>query len=467
MRERNMLKSEMVTRFKSAMRRLKSGIARLRIATRKKKKMEWHRLYGLHSYLKSALWTVPVVAMLLVWVFTRVVHWLDPRLGWTSEIGLGVAGAAVLYQTLITMTLSFIVFTFGSLLVAIQVASGQMTPRVIATLLLRDNTIRYTVGLFVFTLSFAIGAWMRTDATVHYFIAFIAAALGVANMTAFLYLIDYAARLLRPGSIVWSVGETGIAVVKGVYPHLVMDPQPGKEADRRLGPPARIVCHQGTSAVVLAVNVEALVVEARRADGIIEFVPHMGDFVAADEPLFLLYGGAGAIDEQKLRATVAIGPERTMEQDPLFAFRILLDIALKALSKAINDPTTAVLAIDQLHRLLRTLGKRHLSSEEVLDGAGQLRVIFRTPNWEDYVHLAFTELRLNGAESIQVVRRLRAMIENLSQTLPEHRRPALRRELDLLDRTLPRHYIFPEDLALARIPDSQGLGGASRSVELK
>jgi len=147
----------------------------------------------------------------------------------------------------------------------------------------------------------------------------------------------------------------------------------------------------------------------------------------------------------------------------MFAFRILLDIALKALSKAINDPTTSILAIDQLHRLLRAVGKRKLSSEAIHDGNGQLRVIFRTPNWEDYVHLSFTELRFNGAESIQVVRRLRAMIEDLVKTLPGHRHAALHQELALLDLAVQKVYTHPEDLALARIPDSQGLGGSARS----
>ena len=147
----------------------------------------------------------------------------------------------------------------------------------------------------------------------------------------------------------------------------------------------------------------------------------------------------------------------------MFAFRILLDIALKALSKAINDPTTATLAIDQLHRLLRCVGNRKLSGETIRDRNGQLRLIFRTPDWEDYVRLTFTELRFNGAESIQVVRRLRAMIEDLIKTLPEHRHPALQKELERLDLTVQRVYAHPDDLALARIPDSQGLGGSART----
>ena len=99
----------------------------------------------------------------------------------------------------------------------------------------------------------------------------------------------------------------------------------------------------------------------------VEVVPQVGDFVAADVPLFGLYGGAAAIGDANLRVTVAMGPERTLEQDPMFAFRILVDIALKALSAAINDPTTAVLAIDQIHRLLRFLGKHQLRGEVICD----------------------------------------------------------------------------------------------------
>ena len=193
----------------------------------------------------------------------------------------------------------------------------------------------------------------------------------------------------------------------------------------------------------------------------IEFVPQVGDFVATDEPLFNLYGGAASLDDETLRSTVAFGPERTMEQDPTFAFRIVIDIALKALSPAINDPTTAVIAIDQLHRLLRKAGKQNLRTDEILDKSGKLLVIFRTPNWEDFVHLAFTEIRHCGAQNMQIARRLRAMIENLIETLPKHRHPALQRELDLLDREIEKYFRYPEDLALARVGDPQGLGGVS------
>ena len=102
-----------------------------------------------------------------------------------------------------------------------------------------------------------------------------------------------------------------------------------------------------------------------------------------------------------------------------------------------------------------------VDNEQIVDGTGLLRVVFRTPNWKDFVWLTFREIRHYGAENFQIARRLRAMIDNLVQTLPVNRRPALRQELDLLDRTIEKLYIFPEDLALARCPDSQGLGGSS------
>jgi uncharacterized membrane protein len=201
--------------------------------------------------------------------------------------------------------------------------------------------------------------------------------------------------------------------------------------------------------------------EANRSNGVIEFVPQVGDFVAVDEPLFNLSGGSRLADEAALRGAVAFGSERTMEQDPTFAFRIIVDIAIKGLSPAINDPTTALLAIDQLHRMLRGVGRRNLRTDELLDESGHLRVIFRTPNWDDFVHLAFSEIRACGSNNLQIVRRLRAMIDNLVRTLPARRHAALLQQLSLLDREIERHFNYPEELALARIADAQGLGGHS------
>ncbi len=210
---------------------------------------------------------------------------------------------------------------------------------------------------------------------------------------------------------------------------------------------------------MLAFDPAGLAALARQADGLIEVVPQVGDFVAKGDPLFRLYGRRD-VDERDLQESIAIGPERTMEQDPAFAFRIIVDIAEKALSPAINDPTTAVLALDQLHHLLRSVGLRDLDTGQVRDETGKLRLVYRTPDWEDLVGLAVTEIRHCGKDSIQISRRMRAMLESLIRVVPEERAVRLREELDLLHRTVGRAFPDAEDRTRADRADSLGMGGA-------
>src|SRR4051812_35261987 len=176
-----------------------------------------NRLRIVTAYVRSALWVVPFIAILLELVLARLLHGLDGHLGWTL-LGLAPAGARAILDATVTMTLSFLVFTFGSLLVAIQVAGGQLTPRIIATTLLRDNVVRYAVGLFVFSMMFAISALNRLETHVHQLVLLLAGTLAVMSMAAFLYLIDYAARLLRPISILARVADTGLSVIETLYP---------------------------------------------------------------------------------------------------------------------------------------------------------------------------------------------------------------------------------------------------------
>ena len=456
--------------------------------------MQWNRWYSLKSYLSSALWVVPFFALVggvaIKRAAERLGTWMVSQKFYdlkTGFLGMDHDEAVAVLDRIFTLNLSFMVFTFGSLLVAIQVAGGQYTPRIIATTLLRDSVIRWIVGFFVFSMLWANRTMVQMTANmVPQFQLFLSMMFGIVSIVLFLLLIDYSAKLLRPVSLVARIGKDAVKVVKDVYPSVIgtadrplqQAPKhkwsllpweartmaPTAPSGKKLGAPARTVLHQNSSGIVLAVNIPALLAEARRADCIVEIAPQVGDFVAVDEPLFYLYGNAGAIDDRRLRSLIAFGSERTLEQDPLFGFRILVDIALKALSPAINDPTTAVLAIDQLHVLLRVVGLRSLRADEFADDSGQLRLIFRTPNWEHFVHISLREIRQCGAGSLQVVRRMRAMIENLQQTLGEPRRPALQVELDLLNRAAAQHFTFSEDLALARVPDAQGLGGSPRAA---
>jgi len=170
-----------------------------------------------------------------------------------------------------------------------------------------------------------------------------------------------------------------------------------------------------------------------------------------------------AAASRRLEGMVALGAERTIEQDPAFAIRVMVDIATRALSPAINDPTTAVLALDQIHHLLMYVGKRRLDAGETRDAQGRLRLCCGTPDWIDFVSLAVTEIRHFGAGSIQVARRLQAMIEHLLKVLPEARKPALQQELTLLQRSIQRTFPDQEDRADAQVGDLQGLGSSESS----
>jgi uncharacterized membrane protein len=117
-----------------------------------------------------------------------------------------------------------------------------------------------------------------------------------------------------------------------------------------------------------------------------------------------------------------LAADRTFEQDPKYPIRLLVDIAIKALSPAINDPTTAVQAIDQLEDLLRRLGHRTLADVHTRDRNGIVRVIHYTPNWEDFLGLSFDEIRQYGAGSVQVMRRLRSALVGLAGLITPRRR---------------------------------------------
>src|SRR5262245_51098575 len=253
--------------------------------------MYWKQSYYFRDYLRSSLWVVPLIAIPFALVATRLLHRADVWLGWRF-LDFGKTGAEAMLNTIVTATLSFIVFTFGSLLVALQVASGQLTPRIIATVLVRNNVVRYTTGLFIFTLLFGIGALNRMQDQVFQLVVFVGACLAILCFAAFLFLIDYAARLLRPISIVALVGKAGLAVIESVYP----DPSPNSkhpESQRfKLGKPGRTIEHKGTSEIILAANVNELMAGAQRSGGGMEFVPKFGAFFGMDRLLFNFFEGA-------------------------------------------------------------------------------------------------------------------------------------------------------------------------------
>jgi uncharacterized membrane protein len=156
---------------------------------------------------------------------------------------------------------------------------------------------------------------------------------------------------------------------------------------------------------------------------------------------------------------VALGTERTLDQDPAFAIRIMVDIANLALSPAVNNPTTAVQVLDQLAEVLRLIGGTELPNSRVQRGDEPRRgLLIPVRGWEDYLELGVTEIREFGSGSVQVVRRMRAMLEELREEVrPEHR-PAVDEEIRRLSETVSRTFADSVDLDRAGVADAQGIG---------
>lgn len=419
--------------------------------------MNWHQRYRLRLWIEDSIWILPVLSMVVALVLVRSLHQVEVEWGWSSTVDPNTARAV--FGTLAASMFTFIVFVSSALLVAVQLASATLSPRIIG-LVFRDPKTKLSLTAFVFTFTFTLATLVLIDDHVPQLTAYVAAYGSLLSLGIFLYMLDHVGKTLRPSGALWNVAANGRKVIASVYPHRLGEAQQSSVSAiiAPLGEPTRTIASDRDGAV-LAFDIPGLVALARRNECVIELAPQVGDFVAKGDPLLHVYGDAIALSDSRLSNCVAVGQERTLEQDPALAFRIIVDIANKGLSPAINDPTTAVLALDQIHHLLRSVGVRRLDDERVRDKAGKLRLLYRTPDWEDFVRLAVTEIRQFGGTSIQIARRMRAMLESLIQTLPVERGTLLTKELNLLQRSAERSFPEPEDRAMAQTSDYQGVGG--------
>ena len=419
--------------------------------------MNWCDKYRFKLYVRNSIWIFPVLSIAAGLIAVMLLNKIDRAFGLEMKLGPDTAHAVM--GTVAGSMFTLVVVSSSAVLVAVQLASAQLTPRIIL-LVYRSRVRKICVSAFVFTFTFSVAVLVRIESTVPLLTTYVAAYGFLVNLALFLYFIDGMGKTLRPSSALRIVGIAGRDVVQNVYPSRLKRDQPSlsKPSESFKRDPRRIVTNE-IDGVVLAFDRRGLVSRAESSNCVLALVPQVGDFIAAGDPLFRIYEGGEDLSADALRNSVAMGQERTLEQDPTYAFRIIVDIASKALSPAINDPTTAVLAIDQIHHLLRTVGSRSLGDGREVDRRGQLRFVYRTPDWEDFVHLAVTEIRQYGRDSIQIMRRLRAMLENLIETLPEKRAPLLRLEMSLLQASARRIFLDLYDQELAETGDLQGMGG--------
>jgi uncharacterized membrane protein len=414
--------------------------------------------FRIGHYLKTSLYVVPLLFVLCGIALSLLATAVDDgSLVPESVSGDPHAALQILYLISFAMlTLTGLVLSL--LVVAVQLAMGTFSPRIVRQIL-QDRPSQCAIGLFAGTFTFSLLA-MRTvkttddGGTVPGLAVIIAIVLVILCMATLVWYLNHIAQSLRTAALVeWVAGDTATALDR-LYPD--EGRAPVLAAD--LIPAPR-------SGVVFMIGYDGLVAMAQRADCRLELLWGVGDFVPFGSPLVRIAGEPGNLSRTDVVRAIALGPERTLNEDVAYGIRMLVDIAERTISSGpFEDPTTTVQAIDRLHDIMRKIAWRPMHSGEYVDAAGTVRVTVPTLQWEGFVRLAFEELRQAGAGSPQVSRRLTAALEDLIDFAPADRRSALERELALLHAQAVRTALSDADGEAALEPDPAGLGSAAALV---
>lgn len=402
-------------------------------------------LTRVREQLRSSLWLWPGVSAAAAFGAAKGLVRVDRAIALEGAwflYGGGPESARELLSTVASSILTFTALVFSITIVALQLASTQFSPRVLGTFL-EDRATKAAMAQFVgtFVFSMAVLQEVRGTASGGAFVpglsVYVAFGLVLVSVGMFIHFIHHTAHSVRAVAILKRVGDATRESLERMYPEGARERARWPEGPPE-GAPAAQVHHEGRGGVVIAVDEEALMREAEALGGVIALVPRPGDFVPAGAPLLQVWTARADVDEGRLRDAVLIGLQRNVHQDAAFGFRQLVDVADRALSPGMNDASTAVLALDQLHDLLRTLARRHMPPALRVDDRGAARLVVPGPTWDDYVSLALDEIRLYGAGAPQVARRLRALLDDVARVASAERRPALEAQRRLLDEAVRR-----------------------------
>jgi uncharacterized membrane protein len=424
------------------------------------------RLDAIRERLATSLTLIPGSAMLLALAMAMFTGWLDEKvaLDFWYTYGGQPRSARELLSTLSSAVLSITGVVFSITILVLQLANTQFSSRVLKTFL-KDKQTQLSMGVLLgsFVYSVALLPSVRDETFDHpEFVPelSITIALGLALLSVafFIRYIHHMAHSIRAVEVVHRIASETRASMQRMYPELAEADLPTRAvAPER--PEDHLLTHDGDPGVLVSVDEKPLLDLATKHDVFIELLHHMGDFVPRDAPIFRVWGAS--CDPSDLKACVGIDQERTHQQDPAFGLRQLVDIAERALSPGVNDPTTAVQALDQIHDLLRWLSRRAFPSPVVVDASGVPRLLLPRPDFAAYVHLGLDESRQFGGASVQIARRLRGVLEDLLRVASEPRKHVLWQQLQMLDAVIARKIETSDERELSREASSQSHGPSS------
>lgn len=405
-------------------------------------------------------WLIPlvyaVVAIFAGLLFPRFENRFIPHVA----AAINVNSAVAIYSSIASGMMALTGIVFSLAFVMVQFSATAYSPRLVLWIA-RDPVVSHAIGIFSATFLYAVSAlaWLDRGGSgkVPFFSAWIVVVLLLASVGMFIGLINRIGMLQINRMLIFT-GNQGRDVIENLYELLGSSSATTQPDNYARSLPVQTLLHRGNPLALEAVGLEQLVRLASSCDGRIDVVAAVGDTIMEGIPLLHVFGARQRVDEQELRDALELGEERTFEQDPKYAIRLLVDIAIKALSPAINDPTTAVQALDQIGDLLLRLGSRRLEVGSFRDDSGRVRLVIPFPSWDDFLHLAFEEILSCGAKSVQVMRRMKALVADLLTVLPVERHAGLKYWQQRLQASISRSFEDAEEKLSASMEDRQGLG---------
>jgi uncharacterized membrane protein len=369
-----------------------------------------------------------------------------------SSLTGGPDAALAILSTIAASMVSLAALVLTITMVVVQLAMGQFSPRIVQNFL-RDKPSQLAVGLFIATFVHAMLTLREVQfgggGSVPGLSIVLAYLLVVVSVVVLVLYIHHIGQSLRVSALIELVGSDTRTLLDTEYPESMA--QAAGTADDIITAPR--------SGVVTMIDRDELVVLAAEADVALEMVPPLGAFVPAGAPLFRVVGDCRRVDAERVVGSIRLGLERTLDQDVAYGMRMLVDMAERSLADSpFLDPTTAVQAIDRLHDCLRQLAPRVLPDGRCRDAAGTVRLVLPVMDWDAYVHLAFDEIRIAGARSPQITRRLVAALCDLETVVPPNRLGSIRRQRDLLSSAIAEVVTGTDDASFARSADRQGIG---------
>ena len=418
--------------------------------------MTWSGTFRRRQYLRSSLWVWPVIGGIVGAIVAPLDVALDQAVTPPAFWQYSPSIATTMLSTIVGASAALTGFVVTVAVLVVQMAIGTFSARYMR-LIYRDPVLKAVLALLIGTTTFSLSLLRRVKSD---FVPDIGVTIDglliVASLLFFLLFLDRFLHRLRPVAVASLVAEQAQHTVLSSDSVLEVGTEPLVLPDDV--PPRSIT--NASAGAIQAVDARGLLTWANDHDTLVVLRHAIGDFVPSGAALIDVYGRVGDGDVAALRGMVAIGHERTLEQDPAFALRIMVDVAIRALSPAINDPTSAIQVLDYLEEVLQMLGGRPQGAwTEGRHADGRRLLLIRTPSWADYLALAVTEIREYGADSVQVLRRLRALLEALAATVLPDYVPAVEEELRRLDMTVSVRFGDSIDLDRASASDRQGLGG--------